>query len=106
MSNITVLSKQPPGGRCTLYIRYATAISRHLNVDSQVKYCESDGKDIDTPPALLIGETLIEPSDGVIVSPEDLIKGLSSSFRSNKLIELHRILDAVQEQLMEEWSNE
>ena len=106
MSNITVLSKQPPGGRCTLYIRYAKAISRHMGVDAQVKYCESGEKDADTPPALLIGETRIEPADGVIVSPEDLIKGLSSSFSSDELIDLHRILDAVQEQLMEEWSNE
>jgi len=106
MSNITVLSKQPPGGRCTLYIRYAKAISRHMGVDFQMKYCESDEKDADTPPALLIGGTRIEPSDGVIVSPDDLFKGLGSHSKSDKLIELHRILDAIKEQLMEEWSNE
>lgn len=106
MSNVTVLSKQPPGGRCTLYIRYAEAISRYLSVHFQVKYCESDGEDANQPPALLIRENLIKPSDGVIVSPEDLIESLSDSYAKEKLNHLHQILDAVQEQLMEEWSNE
>jgi cystathionine gamma-synthase len=106
MSTITILSKQPPGGRCTLYIRYAEAISRYLEIPSRVKYCEPEGKEADQAPALLIGEILVEPSDGVIVSPEDLIDGLYGRFARDKLNELHQILDAVQEQLMEEWSNE
>jgi cystathionine gamma-synthase len=106
MSTITILSKQPPGGRCTLYIHYAEAISQHLGVGYQVKYCESDGEDGNQPPALMIGENLIEPSDGVIVSPEDLINGLRDSVTENELEELHQLLDTVQEQLMEEWSNE
>jgi cystathionine gamma-synthase len=71
-----------------------------------VKYCESNGERGDGPPALLIGETLVEPSDGVIVSPEDLVEGLSDSGTADRLNKLHRILDAVQEQMMEEWSNE
>ncbi|MBL3527133.1 MAG: hypothetical protein JMN27_11030 [gamma proteobacterium endosymbiont of Lamellibrachia anaximandri] len=106
MSMITILSKQPPGGRCTLYIRYAEAISQHLGTDSQVKYCESEGEDGNKPPALLIGENLIEPSDGVIVSPVDLVNGLRNRVTENKLEELKQLLDTVQEQLMEEWANE
>lgn len=105
MSDVTIFSKQPPGGRCTLYIRYAEALCRHLDISSQVKYCESDGESMDNPPALLIGETLVKPSDGVIVSPEDLINSLQERFSEDKLNELHQILDAVQEKLMEEWSN-
>ncbi len=72
----------------------------------RVKYCESDGEDGNQPPALMIGENLIEPSDGVIVSPEDLINSLRDSVTENELEELYQLLDTVQEQLMEEWSNE
>lgn len=89
-----------------LYIRYAEAMNRYLNVNSQVKYCVSDREDADQAPALLIGEALAEPSDGVIVSPEDLINSLHGRFPKDNLNKLHKILDAVQEQLMEEWSNE
>ena len=85
MSMITILSKQPPGGRCTLYIRYAKAISRHLGTGFQVEYCESDGEDGNKPPALMISEDLIEPSDGVIVSPEDLVNGLRDRVTENEL---------------------
>lgn len=106
MSDVTVLSKQPPGGRCTLYIRYTEALCRYLGINSQIKYCESDGECVDNPPALLIGETLVKPSDGVIISPEDLINSLQDRFSKDKLNDLHQILDAVQEQLMEEWGNE
>lgn len=62
MSTITILSKQPPGGRCKLYIRYAEAISRHLGIGSEVNYCGPDGEDGNKPPALLFGENLINPS--------------------------------------------
>lgn len=106
MSMITILSKQPPGGRCTLYIRYAEAISQHLGTGSQVKYCESDGENGNKPPALLIGENLIEPSDGVILSPEDLVNGLRDTIAENELKALQQLLDEVQEQLMEEWAND
>ena len=105
MTNITILSKQPPGGRCTLYIRYAEALCRHLDIHSEITYCESDWECVANPPAMLIGEILIKPSDGVIVSPEDLINSLQDRFSEDKLNGLHQILDAVQEKLMEEWSN-
>jgi len=65
-----------------------------MGVDTQVKYCDADEKDADTPPALLVGETRIGPIDGVIVSSEELIKGLNSRFREDELIELHRIFNA------------
>ncbi len=105
MSDVTILSKQPPGGRCTSYIRYAEALCRHLDIDCEITYCDSDGEYVANPPALLIGETPVTPSDGVIVSPEDLINSLQERFSEDKLKGLHQILDAVQEKLMEEWSN-
>jgi len=40
MSPVKVISKQPPGGRCTLYARYAEAISGVLGWSHQVVHSE------------------------------------------------------------------
>lgn len=106
VSRSAVLSKQSPGGRCTLYMRYAEAISRHLDILFELSYCEFGRDEYCTPPAMLIAEIPIDLSDDVIISPEDLTNGRHDMLAKDKLNELHQILDAVQEQLMEEWSNE
>ena len=41
MSAITILSKQPPGGRCSLYMRYAEALRQTLGFQHEVRYCDS-----------------------------------------------------------------
>ncbi len=71
MSMVTILSKDPPGGRCSLYLRYAEALREAVGYQPEVRYC--DGNAAVPPPAMLVGDVLIKPSDGVIVS-------LTSSF--------------------------
>jgi hypothetical protein len=36
MSDITILSKQPPGGRCSLYLRYADALRKKPGLEVEV----------------------------------------------------------------------
>ncbi len=71
MSIVTILSKDPPGGRCSLYLRYAEGLREAVGYQPEVRYC--DGNAAVPPPAMLVGDVLITPSDGVIVS-------LTSSF--------------------------
>jgi hypothetical protein len=105
MVDITVLAKQPPGGRCTLYIRYAEAIGRHLGLTPRVKYPEQEAPEDYGPPALLVGETPVPPSDGVILSPGDLFESLRGCVAEHLHEELRQLLEGVEEQMMEEWAN-
>ncbi|HDK37809.1 MAG TPA: hypothetical protein ENG92_02175 [Thiolapillus brandeum] len=104
MHRITTLSKQPPGGRCTLYIRYAEAASRHPAISHEVKYKETD-EESPPAPSMLIDGQVIEPSDGVILSPEDVVHGLKEKMPDKELDDLRSALETVQECLMEEWTN-
>lgn len=103
MSTVTILSKQPPGGRCSLYMRYAEALRETLGYQSEVRYC--DGGAAVPPPAMLVGDRLVTPSDGVIVAPEDIAASLSDRLGEAELVELRRLLETTQEQWMEEWSH-
>ena len=103
MATITILSKQPPGGRCALYMRYAEALRQSLGYQPEVRYC--DGSATVPPPALLMGERLLTPSDGVIVSPEDIADSLRDQLDEAEITEVRRFLEATQEQWMEEWSH-
>jgi cystathionine gamma-synthase len=102
MSRITVMSKQPPGGRCSLYMRYAEALREKLGLEVEVRFC--DGSAELPPPALLVGDTLVAPSDGVIVSPEDIAASLRNSYPEAEVADLNRLLEATQERWMEEWA--
>ena len=103
MSTVTVLSKQPPGGRCSLYMRYAEALRHALGYYPEVRYCDSSA-DV-PPPAMLVGDVLVTPSDGVIVSPEDIALSLSDRLGAAEVARLRQVLEATQDQWMEEWSH-
>ncbi len=102
MSRITIMSKQPPGGRCSLYMRYAETLRQRLGFDVELRYCDG-GADVPAP-AMLIGDVLIAPSDGVILSPEDIADGLRGRVPEPEVAELGRLLETTQEHWMEEWS--
>ena len=102
MTEVTVLSKQPPGGRCSLYMRYAETLHEMLGLEVEVRFC--DGRAEVPPSAMLIGDTLVAPSDRVIVSPEDIGASLRDLLPDTEVAELGRLLEETQEQWMEEWS--
>lgn len=103
MSTVTVLSKQPPGGRCSLYLRYAETIHELLGAPPEVRYCTESAPV--APPALLIGDIPVTPADGVIVSPEDIARALAGHLDEAGHARLLQRLEATQEQWMEEWSH-
>lgn len=104
MSGITILSKQPPGGRCSLYLRYAETLRKKPGLEVEVRYC-GDGAEV-PPPAMLIDDAPITPSDGVILSPEDIAVTLRDRLPEPEVAELGRLLETTREQWMEEWSND
>ena len=103
MGTITIVSKQPPGGRCSLYMRYAATLREQLGFSVEVRYCDN-GTAI-TPPALLINETIVAPSDGVIVAPEDIAGSLHGRLPEPEKGAIITLLEEAQERWMEEWSD-
>jgi cystathionine gamma-synthase len=72
MSPVKVISQQPPGGRCTLYARYADAIAETLGWSHRIVHDECRDAHGNGFPSLWVRDTAIQPSDGVILSPEDI----------------------------------
>jgi len=103
MASVTVMSRQPPGGRCSLYMRYAQTLQEALGLACDVRYC--DAADAVPPPAMLICDVLVAPSDGVIVSPEDITRSLGEQLGAARAAEMRALLEQTQERWMEEWRN-
>ena len=75
---LTVFSNSPPGGRCTLYARYADTIARVFDdVSVNVAYPGKNPGSGPAAPALAIGNRVVAPSDGVIVAPDDIAHTLA-----------------------------
>jgi cystathionine gamma-synthase len=74
-----------------------------LGFQPEVRYC--DGSATVPPPAMLVGDRLVTPSDGVIVSPEDIAGSLRDRLDEAQVAELRQVLEATEEQWMEEWSH-
>jgi cystathionine gamma-synthase len=94
---VTVVSKSPAGGRCTLYMRYAKALADHFGLAADTHYPNDEPWEGPSPPALVISGQVVEPSDGVIVSPEDIVAILAQAGLCDRIeyckTELERILD-------------
>lgn len=74
---VTVVSKYPPGGRCTLYMGYARVIAEGCGGEVEIVYPPTGGEI--EPPALLVDGRLIAPADGLILSPVDVHLGLAGT---------------------------
>ncbi|MCK9387745.1 MAG: hypothetical protein M0Q22_05045 [Sulfuritalea sp.] len=87
MSPVKVISRQPPGGRCTLYGRYAKAISDVLGWNHQVVHSECGDAHGEGFPSLLVRDVAIQPYDGVILSPDDICTHLTRIGIDDALVE-------------------
>jgi len=60
---------------------------------------------LDKTPAVLNGEHVVGPSNGVVLSPEHVVEGLRGMVSEDELVRPQHALEEVQERLTEEWPN-
>ena len=100
--NIVVISHNPPGGRCTLYGRYAEAIANVTGRGISVIFSELGDAHGEGFPCLQLGGGAVQPSDGVILAPEDIAACLAAELEAGQLAELTARLDEVLETFLAE----
>lgn len=76
---IRVMSQQPPGGRCTLYAGYATALGRHFVVGVEVVFTSARAPHGDGYPSLWLDDVPLQPEDGAILMPADILAALAAN---------------------------
>ncbi len=97
--NITILSNNPAGGRCTLYTNYAQTLSNSLGFDMQTIYPDEDHTH--SAPGLLLDGNPVMPNDGFIIDADDLCRAIEQTgFDNADLTEVHKKLDNLIEDLM------
>jgi cystathionine gamma-synthase len=99
---VTVVSKSPPGGRCTLYARYAEAVSGHFGLSMDIHCPGNEPRDGPPPPAIVIEGLAVEPSDGVIVAPEDIVAVLAKAGLCERLDDCRAVLERIQDDFLTE----
>lgn len=96
---LKVLSQQPPGGRCTLYARYAAELSSSCGAVLDTVYTDRRDAHGEGFPSLLLNGVALQPGDGVILSPHDLLAALAGQAQPADL--LYR-LQTIEEQFLQE----
>ena len=96
---LTVLSKNPPGGRCKLYNQFAQELSRTF--DLKINVICPDEAHIHSVPGVLIADTPVQPADGVIIDPDDILQVIKEvGLHSDKMAGLHERLDELIEEML------
>ena len=107
---ISVVSRQPPGGRCTLYMRFADAVADATDGRSEVLYPlpvhPRPAEPLPPPPALLIDGRLVSPADGVILSPDEISAAAVAAGFTGDAHALRQTLETEQDRMMEESGHE
>lgn len=98
---ITLLLKEPPGGRCTLYRAYAEALAEKTAAHCVETLDEVPGQAQLSAPAMLIDGKVVEPADGVIIAPDDI--GAMLEPLVDDVAPLEASLEEVLERCMAEW---
>ena len=97
--SITVLSKKPAGGRCTLYAKYAQLLESSLGFTVHTLYPGENQQP--AAPGLLIDDKIILPNDGVIIDADDIYKALEQAgFDADSLSQVSVELELLIEEVM------
>jgi cystathionine gamma-synthase len=99
---VTVVSKAPAGGRCTLYARYAEALSGHFGLTVDIHCPGDEPREGPPPPAMVIRGQVVAPSDGVIVAPEDIVAVLARADLCERLEDCRTELERIQNDFLTE----
>jgi len=101
--DVQVISQQPPGGRCTLYAGYADILERHLKARTRLVFSTTREAHGDGFPCLCLNGVAIQPDDGVILMPADILAGLKAYGLSEEvLLGLAEALEVPLERMLEE----
>ena len=96
---ITVVSNNPPGGRCTLYIRYAEELASSLGCIVQTIYPDETNQL--NAPNLLLNDIAVAPADGVIIDANVLCKAIEQSgLIENDVSEIRQRLESLLEEIL------
>lgn len=99
---IKVISQQPPGGRCTLYALYAAELESCLGLSKRVIHSDCRDAHGDGFPSMVLNGVVLKPSDGVILSPEDIYASLvTAGVDLSGVPDLAARLEAIQEKFLE-----
>lgn len=97
-----VVSQQPPGGRCTLYAGYARVLAEHFRTSADIAFSTWRDAHGDGFPSLLVNGVAIQPADGVILMPADVLAGLTAhGMTEEALLGLAEALEAPLERMLE-----
>jgi cystathionine gamma-synthase len=96
---LTVLSNNPPGGRCKLYKQYAQELSSTFDIKFNV-ICPDEAH-LHNAPGILIAGSPVRPADGVIIDPDDILLAIKNKeFHSDKMADLHKRLEELVEEML------
>ena len=105
MSPVKVISQQPPGGRCTLYARYADAVGAAIGANRRIVHSDCRDAHGEGFPSLWIGETALQPADGAILAPTDICTHLARIGVDASLVAtLHAQLETILDDFEQNWA--
>lgn len=100
--DIRVISQQPPGGRCILYAGYSEALARHFRAHAEVVFSATRDAHGEGFPSLWVNGAAIQPEDGMIVMPADVLGHLTAHGMSEEaLMGLAEALEAPLERMLD-----
>jgi cystathionine gamma-synthase len=100
--HLRVISQQPPGGRCRLYAGYAEVLAQQLDGPLERVFSDQRGAHGEGFPSLHINGQAVQPEDGAILMPADLLAALASAgLDEASLTGLAEALEAPLERMME-----
>lgn len=76
---IHVEANNPPGKRCTLYIRYAEKVGQHLGTPFSAIFHSPHPVQGRITPALLVGGVALVPAHGEVLLPQDVCAALADA---------------------------
>jgi len=99
---VRVVSRHPPGGRCTLYADYAEVLAAYLDARTEIVLSTERDAHGSGFPSLLVNGLPVQPGDGVILMPADLCALLAAAGQDEAaLAGLAEALEAPLQRMME-----
>jgi cystathionine gamma-synthase len=106
---LSVVSRQPPGGRCTLYMHLTDIVAEVAGGRSELLYPQPRFPHPERPvppaPALLINGEPVPPGDGVLLTPEEICAAVVAAGFEGDAGRLLEKLEAELERMMEALEN-